>query len=55
MPFPSSVDNYIEAAKQLAHDLLHTAPSASFYHIGDSTMAAMKQLLLVLSQQPDAI
>ena len=48
MPLPSSVDNTIEAAKKLAHALQNPAPSTLLSQLGDSTMADIKQLSVVL-------
>ena len=51
MPFTSSSDNAMEAAKQLAHDLQNPAPTAPFSQLGDSTMAAIEQLSLLLKKK----
>ena len=42
IPFSSSSDNTIEAAKQLAHDLQNQSKSASLFRIGVFTMEAIK-------------
>ena len=55
MPFPSSEDNAIEEAEQLARDLQNIAPISPFSQLGDSTMASIKQLSVALRRQIDAI
>ena len=55
MIFPSSADNAIEAAKQLAHTLQNPSPSSPCSQLRDSTMAYIKQLSVLLMRQTYAI
>ena len=55
MPFPLSTDKSIVSAKQLAHALQNTDPSAPLSQLVDPTMASIRQLSVVLRIKTDAI